>query len=265
MGYQGQAEKPTITRTAAGEHTPLADTALPVADGVLFLAAHLSRHRLLTEFLDASVTDEIDPDRNRNAEFDLYDPANPNQPPYSPDFLAAYRAAQVARSQKITDFCREKLEGFRKAGKDHAEHAFVVHGTMADPRWLDATIEPNGRRPGWSYLGDPAVANTSPGALMRFTTARSWLSQWSLETAQVDAGDAASRVSKPVFVLMNGCDDAVPISHPRKVFDAVGHQDRELVELADANHYFSGDDQKSHMSNAADLVHDWMTRHGFAG
>jgi pimeloyl-ACP methyl ester carboxylesterase len=265
MGYQGQAEKPTITQTAAGEYTPLADNALQAADGVLFLAAHLSRHRLLTDFLDASITDEVDPDNNRNAEFDLYDPANPNQPPYSPDFLAAYRAAQVARSQKITDFCREKLEGFRKGGKPHAEHAFVVHGTMADPRWLDATIEPNGRRPGWSYLGDPAIANTSPGALMRFTTARSWLSQWSLETAQVDAGEAAPKVSKPVFVLMNGCDDAVPVSHPHTVFDAVGNTDKELVELPDANHYFSGDDQKSHLTKAADLVHDWMTRHNFAG
>jgi esterase/lipase len=80
----------------------------------------------------------------------------------------------------------------------------------------------------------------------------------------VDAGVAAANVSKPVFVLMNGCDDAVPISHPRAVFAAVGNEDKELVELPDANHYFSGEDQKSHLSNAADMVHDWMTRHGFA-
>src|SRR5581483_12295877 len=165
---------------------------LPVPDGILHLAAHLSRHKLLTDFLDASVTDELDPDHNRDAEFDLYDPRNPNQPPYSADFLAAYRAKQVARCRRITAFCQEKLAGFKKAGREHAEHAFVVHGTMADPRWLDPTIDPNGRRPGWSYLGDPAIANTSPGALMRFTTTRSWLSQWSLDTAQVDAGDGAA-------------------------------------------------------------------------
>jgi dienelactone hydrolase len=264
MGYQAEAEKPVITRTAAGEPTLLADTELPKADGVLLLAAPRSRHRLLTDFLDASVTDELEPDRNRAAEFDLYDPANPNQPPYSADFLAAYRSRQRERARRITEFAKAKLAGFARAGRPHAEHAFVVHGTMADPRWLDPAVDPNGRRPGWSYLGDPAVANTSPGALLRFTTARSWLSQWSLDTAQVDAADAAPRVSVPVLVLMNGRDDAVPPSHPRQVFGAVPHEDRELVELPEANHYFSGAEQRSQLGAAADLVHDWMHRHRFA-
>lgn len=264
MGYQGEAEKPTITQTAAGEPTLLADTALPEADGVMLLAAPRSRHRLLTDFLDASITDEIDPDRNRDHEFDLYDPANPNRPPYSSDFLSAYRERQRERSRRITDFAQEKLATFRSAGKPHAEHAFVVHGTMADPRWLDPAIEPNGRTPGWSYLGDPAIANTSPGALMRFTTTRSWLSQWSLDTAQVDAGDAAPRVSKPVLVLANGQDDAVPTSHQQQIFDAVSHQDKEYVELPDANHYFSGDGQRSHLATAANIVHDWLARHDLA-
>jgi len=265
MGYQAEAEKPAITRTAAGEPTPLAETELPKADGVMLLAAPRSRHRLLTDFLDASVTNELEPERDRDAEFDLYDPANPNQPPYSADFLAAYRARQRERSRRITEFAQAKLAGFAHAGRPHAEHAFVVHGTMADPRWLDPAVDPNGRRPRWSYLGDPEVANTSPGALLRFTTARSWLSQWSLDTAQVDAGDAAPRVSTPVLVLMNGQDDAVPPSHPRQVFGAVAHDDKELIELPEANHYFSGGNQKPRLGAAADLVHDWMRRHGFAG
>ncbi|GAA5167486.1 alpha/beta fold hydrolase [Pseudonocardia eucalypti] len=263
MGYQAEAEQPKITHTAAGEPSPLAETELPAADGVLQLAAPRSRHRLLTEFLDASITNELEPERDRDAEFDLYDPANPNQPPYSADFLAAYRERQRARSRRITDFARDKLAGFAAAGHPEREHAFVVHGTMADPRWLDPAIEPNGRRPGWSYLGDPAVANHSPGALMRFTTARGWLSQWSLDAAQVDAGDAAPRVSAPVLVVRNGCDDAVPVSHQQQVFQAIGHPDKELAELPEANHYFSGADQRSHLATAADLVHGWMHRHGF--
>ncbi|BCP02750.1 alpha/beta hydrolase [Mycobacterium paraintracellulare] len=264
MGYQAEAEKPSITQTAAGEPTPLAETTLTAADGVMLLAAPRSRHRLLTEFLDASVTDELVPERNRDAEFDLYDPANPNQPPYSADFLAAYRDRQRERNRRITAFAQEKLDEFRRNGRPHAEHAFVVHGTMADPRWLDPTIEPNGRRPRWSYLGDPEIANTSPGALMRFTTARSWLSQWGLDTAQVDAGDAAPRVSVPILMMCNGTDDAVPTSHQEQVFDAIGHQDKERIDLVDANHYFTGNDQRSHLSKAADHVHDWMQRHGFA-
>ena len=40
---------------------------------------------------------------------------------------------------------------------------------MADPRWLDPTVDPNDRTPGTCYLGDPRVVNMSPvgpGALL---------------------------------------------------------------------------------------------------
>lgn len=264
MGYQGEAEQPTINQTAAGEPTLLTDTTLPSADGVMLLAAPRSRHRLLTEFLDASITNELLPNRGRLAEFDLYDPTNPNQPPYSTDFVDAYRRRQRERARRITEYAREELASLRTAGRPNDEHAFVVYGTMADPRWLDPTIDPNGRRPRWSYLGDPSVANNSPGALMRFTTTRSWLSQWSLDTAQVDAADAAPRVTKPVLILVNGSDDAVPTSHPKQVFDGIDHDDKEFVELADANHYFSGEGQRSHLATAAATVVDWLHRHGMA-
>ena len=261
MGYQAEAEKPAITVTAAGEPTLLAETSLVPADGVVLLAAPRSRHRLLTDFLDASVTDELRPDSGRDREFDLYDPANPNQPPYSPDYLREYRARQQARNLRITEFAQAKLADLAATGRPHDEHAFIVHGTMADPRWLDATIDPNGRQPGWSYLGDPAVANNSPGALMRFTTARSWLSQWGLTTAQVDAADAAPRVTVPVLLVVNGRDDAVPVSHHRQVLDAIGHDDKELVEIPDANHYFSGTSQRAPLAEAANAVHGWLRRH----
>lgn len=59
----------------------------------MLLAAHISRHGTLTEWLDASIRDESDPS-DRDPELDLYNPANPNQPPYSPEFLDRYRQAQ---------------------------------------------------------------------------------------------------------------------------------------------------------------------------
>jgi pimeloyl-ACP methyl ester carboxylesterase len=261
MGYQAEAEKPTITVTAAGEPTLLAETSLLAADGVVLLAAPRSRHRLATDFLDASITNELQPELDRDDEFNLYEPTNPNQPPYDREYLREYRAHQRRRSSRITEFAQSKLADFAAAGRPDDEHAFIVHGTMADPRWLDPTIDPNGRRPRWSYLGDPSVANTSPGALVRFTTTRSWLSQWSFDTAQVDAADAAPRVSVPVLILVNERDDAVPTSHPSEVFDAIPHDDKEFVEIADANHYFSGSGQRSPLSHAADTVHDWLRRH----
>ena len=64
-------------------------------------------------------------------------------------------------------------------------------------------------------------------------------------------------------MIVNGRDDAVPASHQQQVFDAIGHQDKERVDLPEANHYFSGENQRSQLSRAVDHVHDWLHRHGF--
>ena len=162
--YQAEATRRTITETAAGERTPLADAELLAADGLLLIATHRSRHHLLTDLLDASIVDELDPDK-RERELDLYDPGNPNQPPYDAAFLETYRAAQRARNRRITTWAKAALDELRSTGREHEERCFLVHGTMADPRWIDPAVDPNGRRPGWSYLGEPRVANNSAVAL----------------------------------------------------------------------------------------------------
>jgi hypothetical protein len=79
---------------------------------------------------------------------DLYDPGNPNQPPYSEEFLARYREAQIRRNRRITAWVKDKLAELKANGRpdsDVAEFCFVVHGTMADPRWLDPSVDPNER------------------------------------------------------------------------------------------------------------------------
>lgn len=261
-GYQAEAEHRVITETAAGEPTPLVDTELIAADALVLMAAHRSRHRLLTDFLDPSILDEDRP-KDRHPELNLYDPQNPNQPPYSPEYVARYRAAQRERNARITARAVGELAELRGAGRDHDESCFVVHGTMADPRWVDPSVDPNDRRPGWSNLGDPRVANDGPAGLARFCTTRGWLSQWSLDHAQVDAVDAAPRISVPALVVANSADDAVPASHPRDFFAALPDGDKEFHEIVGANHYFSGKgDQLSHLDEAALLVRRWAGERG---
>jgi pimeloyl-ACP methyl ester carboxylesterase len=260
IGYQGEAEQPRITQTAAGDYTGLADTTLTPADGVMILAAHRSRHYLLTDFLDPSITDEAHPD-DRDPELNLYDATNPNQPPYSGEYLQRYRAAQVARNRRITAYAKQRLANLRDAGREAEEHCFIVHGTMADPRWVDPSVDPNDRGPG-SYLGDPRLVNDGPSALARFTTARSWLSQWSLDDAQVDGVEGAKRVSVPVLILENSADDACPPEHPRSIFAAVPHDDKEFTVVEGANHYYSG--QREHLHTALGHVSRWIHEHKFA-
>jgi alpha-beta hydrolase superfamily lysophospholipase len=262
-GYQAEAEQRRITQTAAGEPTPLAQIPLLAGDALMLVASHRSRHHLLTGQLDASIIDESAPEAKR-AEWDLYDETNSHQPPYDPDFVRTYREAQVARNRRITALVKNRLDSLKAAGRQHEEHCFVVQGTMADPRWLDASLEPNGRASGLSYLGVPALVNNSPVGLGRYSCLRSWLSQWSLDDAQVDSVDAGPRITVPALVVTAGADDACPVSHTSAIFEALGSADKQSLEIAGANHYFSGKDGRRHLIEAAASMTDWLRQRGLA-
>jgi alpha-beta hydrolase superfamily lysophospholipase len=259
--YQQQAQHPTVTATPAGDPLDLTAEDLPRADAMLLLAAHVSRHGTLTEWLDASITDEADPGR-RDPALDLYDPAAPNQPPYTAEFLATYRAAQVARNRKITAWVKERLAGLRDSGRDHDELGFVTHGTMADPRWLDPSVDPNDRAPGTCYLGDPRVVNMGPVGLARFSTLRSWLSQWSYDDALGDGPRCAADLAVPTLVIGNSADDACTPSHTSRLFEAVGHPDKTLRQIAGAKHYYAGPDQRPMLTEAVATVSGWLDERG---
>ncbi len=262
--YQQQAQRPTITASPSGDGPDLTALGLIPADGVLLLAAHVSRHGTLTEWLDASILDESDPTR-RDPELDLYNPDNPNQPPYTQEFLQRYRQAQIDRNRRITRWVKDTLAELREAGRDDEEHCFVVHGTMADPRWLDPAVDPNDRDPGTCYLGDPRVVNNSPVGLARFCSLRSWLSQWSYDDAHADGVACGRDIAVPTLVIGNLADDACTPSHTRRLFDAIGHPDKEMHEIPGANHYYSGPDQRPALARAVGVVSDWLARQGFSG
>ncbi|MFZ9395144.1 MAG: alpha/beta hydrolase family protein [Erythrobacter sp.] len=255
--YQDQAENPTVTHTPAGDPYDLTALNLPTADGVMLLATHISRAITLTEWLDPSIHDETRP-FERDPELDIYNSANPNQPPYSEAFVARFRAAQLARNRRITAWVKAQLEELRAAGRPHDERGFVVHGTMADLRWTDPAQDPSDRRPFECYLGDPRQANDGPVGLARFCTLRSWLSQWGHDTTNADGLGNASRISCPVLVLNNTADLACTPSHARRLFEAVGHDDKELHDVAGADHYFI--ERPDLLPQAVGICADWLER-----
>ena len=258
--YQGQAEAPSITHTPADDPYDLTRAGLSQADGLVFIAAHLSRAETLTEWLDPSVTDEVDPDA-RELEFDIYNPACPAQPPYSADFIQAFRAAQRARNRRITAWARDLLLRLKDRVDGEIERAFVTHRTMCDVRWLDPTVDPNGRRPGWTYMGDPRTVNVGPVGLARFSTLRSWLSQWSYDLSNVKGPMNAARIHRtPVLQIENGADDAVPATHNPAIRDALATPDKEYLTIEGATHYYAG--QPELLARCIDAVEGWSRRKG---
>jgi alpha-beta hydrolase superfamily lysophospholipase len=262
-GFQAEAEKPIIQQTASSEATPLAGATLIPADALMLVASHRSRHHLITGQLDASIQDELRPE-DKNAEFDLYDPVNPAQPPYSEEFVRRYRDAQLKRNRRISGWAKDKLAALKRSGNEAGEHCFVVHGTMADPRWLDPTLDPNDRKANSTYMGEPRIVNNSPAALGRYTSLRSWLSQYSFDDAQIDSVDAGPRISVPSLIVTATADNACPTSHTDEMFNALGAVDKRKVTIKGANHYFSGPEGRSHIAECMTAFDQWLEPRGFA-
>ena len=252
--YQAQALNPTITKTPAGDPISLADAGLIPADLVIFIAAHIGRAKILSEWIDPSVRDENNPD-DRDAELDLYDPNNPNQPPYSDDYIERFRAAQKARIKRITAMADNKLADLKSRGGAESERPFIVHRTMADPRFLDAQLEPSGRKPNSCYLGNPETVNVGPVGIARFTTLRAWLSQWS-ERSNADGIACAKQICTPLLLVENQADDATPPSHTQQIFKASASQDKIMKQIDGATHYYK--DQPEKLEEAVTIVLDWV-------
>ena len=254
--YQAEAQDPRVTHTPAGDPYDLTAAGFAAVDGVLLLAAHLSRNLTLTEWLDASIEDESRP-FERNPKWNLYASDGP-KPPYSADFVAEYRARQIARNRRITAWVQDELAALKAAGLDQHERCFTVQGTMADPRWLDPLVDPNDRQPNHCMLGDPFVVNDGPVGLARFTTLRSWLSQWAYDLSNGDGLKCAARISGPLLVIENSADDACTPSHAARLMAAADKCQIDHHVIQGANHYYFG--QAAQVNEAAKLVRDWIAR-----
>ena len=171
------------------------------------------------------MTDEADPDR-RDLELDIYNPKCPNQPPYTAEFVQRFRAAQLARVRRKTAWVKETLEKLKQKKSGEMERGFVTYRTLCDVRFMDPAIEPNDRKPRWTFLGDPETANTGPVGIGRFSTLRAWLSQWSIDDSNADGPKCARSISVPLLAIENSADDAVPQPHARIIHDAAGSRDK---------------------------------------
>jgi fermentation-respiration switch protein FrsA (DUF1100 family) len=223
---------------------------LPRGDLYIALNAHPGRPEVLTNWMDASVTDEWDP----LATDPSLDPFNPdNGPSYSADFIARYRTAQRARNQRITDWAKAELARLNAAGTP--DRIFPLFRTWADLRFMDPAIEPSERPCPRCYAGDPKVANRLMVGLGRANTLKTWLSMWSLETSQCQGAPHLAKLTLPSLVIQSTADTGVFVSDTETIFAAIAAADKSM-ELLPGAHYF--EDDPAHRTRAADLIADWV-------
>ena len=290
--YQSQAERTPgdrLTSTPGGEGVNLAEEAMPAGDLYIAVAAHLGEGRFMLNVLDPSVTDETDPTSN-DPEWDMYNPANgyrpwPEPSHYDPAWVAEYRRRQRERNRRIDNMAREylaehayfrrELRSDRYAGMTDGDRTFiarrarlgrymVIYRTLANPAYLDPSIDPS-RRPLGSIFspGDPIIGNYGPGGLARVMTPRGWLSTWSGLSSQAELPDTIGHVTVPTLLVYADGDCDIFPSEQQELLEKSGAKDKALEVLPWADHYLHpvGDEGKKladPRDRIIDLIVPWI-------
>jgi len=247
--YQAEAAVPTLAASGKGALSD-ALSHMPGGDLYISLNAHPGRPEVLTNWMDASVTDEFDPTKTDSS----LDPFNEaNGPPFAAEFITRYRAAQCARNQRITDWAKAELARLNAAGIP--DRIFPLFRTWADLRFIDPAIEPTERPCPGCYAGSPKFANRGPFGIGRANTLRAWLSMWSLETSKCQGAPQLAKLRIPALVVQSLGDMGVFPSDAQKIFDSIASKDKKL-ELVKGAHYF--EDSEIHRETAADFMAAWI-------
>jgi len=251
--YQSQAEHFSAETFVDGTSTGLRPDDLPAADGIVLSAAHLGRSRIFLEWLDPAVIDEADPFPT-DPSLDLYGGAV--KPPYAAAFLASFRAAQVARRDRIEAAVRARFAALRAMPNGPADQLFLIHRTHADPRFLDLTLDANDR-PWGSIWGDPRTVNYAANAFGRLTSHRAFLSQLSAASPATGPGNLA-QTSVPVLLMEHTADGSTyPSTRDEWLAAAPGRI--RAVQVKGGDHYLVR--QPGLIDASADTIESWIGAH----
>jgi pimeloyl-ACP methyl ester carboxylesterase len=281
--YLEQAGRPASGRLDAapsGDRVALGRFDLPGCDGLILLAAHLGEGEFLLSRLDPSVVDESEPAIVDPA-LDMYDPANGYRPlpaasRYESAFLDRFRAGQRARCARLdarafewadeARWYRAKMKSADFAAGDPSERYrtlrhgltrryMLIYRTLADPRYLDLTLDPSQRRPGsiFSYGRDPIAGNYGEG-LARAMSVRGWLSTWSGLTSNADLRRTLAEVRVPTLIVNALADSDIYPSEAREIFATSGASDKHFAELPWADHYLNPVGEGAALADPRDRV-----------
>ena len=265
--YQAQAKAAPAQRHAAspgGRPVPLPAEDMPVADAMIFMAAHTGQGLIVAGTIDPAVVDEHDPLRS-NPALDMYDPRNGFRPPpqwteYDEDFITRYRAAQRERVLRLDARARAMIDDARDAASIRDGEAFeslpatarraiearaafspvmVIYRTMANLNYVDRRLDPSNRGYGCLFGERPDTMNFALRGFARVVTPHGWLSTWSGLSSRANVPANAPAITEPSLVINAGRDlDVYPDTHSRRTFDALSSPDKTYWEFPDALHYF---------------------------
>jgi hypothetical protein len=262
--YQAQAATQPpgrLKETAAGDPYDLNQFEMPLADGLIILAAHLGEGKYLEKSIDPAVADEHDP-LSCDPALDMYNPANGfSEPPapskYSADFLAQYRAAQTARVARLDAIARLHIDNqshFQEIARQpefdrlpSERHSFigrrallgsymVIHRTEANPAFTDPSISPSARDYGSIFSPRPDLFNYCEAGFAKYMTPRGWLSTWSGLSSRAAVLDNIPTIKIPTLVVNYTGDHSIYPDDSAAILERSGAADKQMVNI-DGDHF----------------------------
>lgn len=279
MKRRGAEAVVLLGNSGGGSLMAMAQAQLGIGDGWIGMAAHPGEGVFMLQVIDPSVADETDP-FSTIPELDMYNPDNGWQPwpgrcEYDPEWLASYRAAQVARVARIDAIAKASIAEAEAAGRqlrtiDKSDASawreqrrravftkyLTIYRTLADPAYLDLSIDPDDRPVGSLFaFPDPLDANYGRGGLARTMTARGWLSTWSGLSSHAKLADTMPNVKVPTILVHPTADTEIRLWQAKEIVDNSGAADKTYVELKGAPHYLEG-----HRPEALGIVAEWLRK-----
>src|SRR5829696_4315177 len=280
MRRRGAEAVVLLGNSGGGSLMAMAQAQLGIGDGWIGIAAHPGEGVFMLQVIDPSVADENDP-FSTVPELDMYNPDNgwrpwPEPCSYDPAWVTRYRQAQVERVARIDAIAKASIDdaadaGGRLRGVDKTEQTaqwrelrrravftkyMTIYRTLADPAYLDLSIEPDERPMGSLFaFPDPLDANYGRGGLARTMTARGWLSTWSGLSSHAKLADTMPGVGVPTLLVHPTADTEIRVWQAKEIIDGAGAADTTLVEMKRAPHYLEG-----YRPEAMAIVAEWLAK-----
>ncbi len=237
----------------SGRGVGLADTDMPLPDGVMFVAPHPGQGELIRRMIDPSVVDESDP-MSVDPALDPFNPDHgfrdaPESTTYDQAFVDRYRFAQEervaridARAQALVAASGVANRAFKRDGlaqdrrRAIAPSLVTVYRTDADLRSVDLSMDPSKRPYGSVFGRRPDLTNYGLVGFGRLSTAEAWMSTWSPNTTNASFLGCAPGVTVPTLLVELTGDQASYPSDTAAFADALGASDL-TVDAVDGTHF----------------------------
>jgi hypothetical protein len=277
-----RAPEARIKRSPAGKPTGLDTATLPPPDGIILVSAHLGQGQLMRHCIDPAVTDETDPLQSDET-LSAFNRDNgyrraPESATYTQEFLTRYRAAQLARVERIDAFARAHVTRraeARKRLKDAPVRAdailaayspiFQVWRTDADPRCFDFSLDPSDRAYGTLWGANQVASNYGSVGFGRVCTPESWLSNWSAISSNASMQACAPDLRAPTLMIEYTGDNSVFPADAAAIFGWIGAADKTRHRIH-GNHHGQAirPDAPSGQLEAGRRIRDWLEARGFS-